>query len=171
MVSRRFFVAEFLLTGDSQVKSIFLFLAIFLVSTGLNAKGVDNSFKIDATTYSDGVLLVAVNRDNDFQLTIAGPGNSSYTRKYPSADPVFLDINDTNGEALADGLYQYEVWPIPAVTYTREESSRMPDRNNIKHESGPAVSPVGGSFRVVNGIIDDPELVEYDAGAFEGELQ
>jgi hypothetical protein len=153
------------------VKSIFLFLIILLVSTGLSAKGVDNNFNVNTTTYSDGILLMAENQNTDLQLTIAGPGNSRYTRKYSSADSVFLDINDTNGVPLSDGLYQYEVWPVPAVTYTREESSRMLDRNDIKHESGPVVSPVSGSFRVVNGEIDDPDLLEYDASVSEGAVE
>jgi len=72
---------------------------------------------------------------------------------------------------LTDGSYKYEAWPVPAVSYSREESARMPDRNSLKNTTGPRVSPVSGSFRIVDGIIDDPELVEYDARALEGALQ
>ena len=153
------------------MKSLFLFLAIFSVSTCLNAAGNDNSFNVNATTYADGVLLEADNRDINLQLTIAGPDNSRYTQKYSSADPVFLDINNTNGQPLADGFYKYEVRPIPMVTYSREESSSMPDRNSLKNTTGPKVSAVSGSFRIVNGFIDDSELVEYGAEISEGTVK
>ena len=139
-------------------------MAVFSVSTYLNAKDIDSSFKVTATTYADGVLLEAGNRDVDLQLTIAGPDNSRYTQRYSPTEPVFLDINNTNGQPLADGFYKYEVWPIPAVTYSREESSSMPDRNSLMNTTGPKASAVSGNFRIVNGLIDDPELTEYDAG-------
>ena len=153
------------------MKVTFLFLAVFLASTCLNAQGIDNSFNVNATNYADGILLESDNRDIGLQLTVAGPDNSRYTEKYSSADPVFIDINDANGQPLVDGSYQYEVWPVPAISYSREESSAMPDRNNLKNTTGPEVSPVSGSFRIVNGIIDDPDLVEFDARPLEGAVQ
>ncbi len=146
------------------MKSIFLFLVIFSISTNLNAKGNDSSFKVTATTYADGVLLVANNRDINLQLTVSGPGNYRSAQRYSSADPVFLDINNANGKPLADGFYKYEAWPVPAVTYSREESSSMPDRNSLMNTTGPKVSSASGNFRIVNGLIDDPELVEYEFG-------
>jgi hypothetical protein len=157
--------------GESPVKYMLLFLNTLLMSTSLSAQGIDNSFNVNATTYSDGILLIADNQNADLQLTIARPDNSSYTKKYSSNGSVFIDINDTNGEALTDGLYKYVVWPVPAVTYTREESSSMPDRNDIKHKSGPSVHRVSGSFRVVNGEIPDADLLEYSANGLAGAEQ
>jgi len=127
--------------------------------------------QVNATTYADGILLEADKRDTNLQLTIAGPENSRYTQSYSSADPVFLDISNTNGKPLADGFYKYEVWPIPAATISREESSKMPDRNSLMNTTGPKVSAVSGSFRIVNGSIDDPELIEYDAGIAQEEAK
>lgn len=145
------------------MKHIFLFLIIFLTSTCLCAKEIDIDFKVNVNTYADGILLEIENHDSDFQLTVAGPGNSRYTRRYSSDEPVFLDINNTNGEQLEDGFYKYEAMPLPAFTISREESSKMPDRNSLKNTTGPKVSAVTGSFRIVNGMIIDPELVEYTA--------
>lgn len=153
------------------MKLIILFLAIFSVSTSLNAKGIDGNFKVATKTYADGILFEADNRDINLQLTVAGPDNARYTQRYSSADPAFLNISNTNGQPLADGFYKYEVWPIPAVTYSREESSSMPDRNSLKNTTGPKVSAVSGSFRIVNGVIDDPELIEFDAGVSEGTVK
>ena len=153
------------------MKALFLFLAVLLASTCLYAKGVNNDFKVNTTNYADGILLEADNRDICLQLTIAGPGNSRHTQKYASAESVFIDINDANGQPLADGLYKYEAWPVPAVSYSREESSRMPDRNSLENTTGPDVSPVSGSFRIVNGVIDDPELIEYNDRDLEGAVQ
>jgi hypothetical protein len=146
-------------------------LLVTLVSTNLNAKAVTDNFSVDATTYSDGILLIANDSYNGLQLTIGGPGNKIFKQSYPPSDAAFLDINDIAGQKLPDGLYKYEIYPIPAVTYTREESSRMPGRNDVDFGSGPTVSPVSGSFRVVNGEIADSELQEFDASAFGGTVE
>ena len=148
-----------------------LLLLVTLVSTNLHAKAVNENFSIDATVYSDGILLIADDSNNGLHLTVGGPGNKTFKRSYPSSDAAFLDINDTAGEKLPDGLYKYEIYPIPAVIYTREESSRMPGRNDVDFGSGPTVSPVSGSFRVINGEIADSELQEFDASAFGGSVE
>ena len=142
------------------MRSKLIFVAIPLLAICTYAQAAGTNSGIQATTYSDGVLFEADNRKTDLQLTIAGPGNSRSTQRYSAADPVFIDINDTNGQPLPDGLYKYEAWPIPEVTYTREESSAMPDRNSLENTTGSGVSAVSGSFRIVNGLISDPELME-----------
>jgi len=150
------------------MKSILLFLAILLVSSSVYAKGGERSFEVKSTNYADGVLLEADNRDLDLQLTVSGPDNTRFTQKHFAGDTVFFDINDANGEQLGDGFYQYEVMPVPARTYTREESSKMPDRNSVKNTTSYQVSAVNGSFQVANGQIVDTELFEYDAEIEQG---
>ena len=145
------------------MKLMFLFLVIFLTSTCLSAMDIDSGFEVTINTYADGILLEMDNRDSDLQLTVAGPGDFRFTQRYSSANPVFLDINNANGERLEDGFYKYEAMPLPAFTISREESSKMPDRNSLINTTGPKVSAVTGSFRIVNGMIIDPELVEYTA--------
>ncbi|MBE9550303.1 MAG: hypothetical protein IMF09_12935 [Proteobacteria bacterium] len=42
----------------------------------------------------------------------------------------------------------------------------MPDRNSIKNTtSSRNISPVSGTFRIVNGSVIDPELSEYGTRA------
>lgn len=151
------------------MKSILLFLAMLLVSSSIYAKGAERSFEVKSTNYADGVLLEANNQDQDLQLTVSGPDNMRFTQKHFAGDPAFLDINDANGQQLTDGFYKYEVKQMPSRTYSREESSNMPDRNSIKNTTGGrSVSAVNGSFRVSNGQIVDTELIEYDAEIEQG---
>lgn len=147
------------------MKRIFLSILVLLLATSAHAQGQGDSPSIHAVTYTDGVLLSAEDNGIDIQLTVAGPDNSVTTQKYSGGETVFLDINDGQ---LPDGLYKYEAWPIPAVTISREESSRMPNRNDINLKSGPSVSPTSGYFRIVNGEIADPDLVEFSAANLEG---
>ena len=147
------------------MKRLFLFLLVLLFATSAYSQVEDSGVSILAVTYTDGVLLEAENNSVDIQLTVAGPDNSVTTQKYSGGETVFLDIN---AGQLPDGLYKYEAWPIPAVTISREESSRMPNRNDISLDSGPSVSPTSGSFRIVNGEIADPDLVEFSAAVLEG---
>ena len=141
------------------MKLLHLFLVGLLASTCLNAQDIDYNLLVNVTSYADGVLLETPNRDLDLQLTLAGPNNYRYTQRYSSADPVFIDINHTNGQSLEDGFYKYEAMPMPTITISREESSKMPDRNSLMNTTGPKVSAVSGSFRIVNGMIIDPDLV------------
>lgn len=142
------------------MKSIPLLMVILLASTNLSAKDADRPFAVEATNYPDGVLLLAEDSNLGMQVSIAGPDNSVSTRTFAAFDPAFLFVKDTNGQALSDGLYRYEIWPVPAVSYSREESSAMPNRNDISLKNGPSVSPVSGSFRISKGLIVDSELVE-----------
>lgn len=141
------------------------FLFLILLSANLFAKGVDGQFTVNTTTYEDGVLILSDNHETGFQVKFSGPGNFSVIQISSQGDSVFLDINNTDGQTLADGLYQYKVMPTPARTFTLAESSNMPDRNDIKPKSVAVVHPVYGSFRVINGEVVDADLQEYDASA------
>lgn len=152
------------------MKSIPLLMVILLASTNLSAKDVDRPFAVEATNYSDGVLLLAEDTDMGLQVSIAGPDKSVTTRTFAAYDPAFIFVSDTNKQPLSDGLYQYEVWPLPSHTYTVEESSAMPDRNTVNFYKGPSVSPVNGSFRVMQGMIVDSVLRETNENA-EGAVE
>ena len=105
------------------MKQSFLLILVLLLATSAHAQGLGDSASIQAVTHTDGVMLSADNNGIDIQLTVAGPDNSVTTQKYSGGETAFLDIS---GGQLPDGLYKYEAWPIPAVTISREESSRMP---------------------------------------------
>jgi hypothetical protein len=142
------------------MKNIWMAILALLLSAAAHSKGVTAHATIQASIYADGILLQANNPEVNLELMIMGPGKERTTRKIMSSS-VFMDIRNLDGEELADGYYKWEAWPTPVVTYSREESAVMPDRNSLSHKNSLKVSALSGSFRIVNGLIADPELVEY----------
>lgn len=145
------------------MKTVVCLLCVAVVSTQLYAKDKGDHFSVSSTVYSDGVLLMLDQESTDLQVTVSGPGNMRFTQDHLSTDAVFIDIKYLDGQILEDGLYKYSISPKPAVTYTREESAAMPDRNDLKAQPVPEVERVSGSFRVVNGQIPDTGLMEFGA--------
>lgn len=144
------------------MKRILIFLTILMVATAAYAKGVADNTTIQASAYPDGILFEVKGGDVDLQLSVSGPGNIAFTQRHAYADSVFLDIKQANGKVLADGLYKYDAWPVPAVTISREESSKMQDRNVLNGKTDAKVSPFSGTFRIVNGEVIDPDYDEFD---------
>lgn len=142
---------------------------ILILSSGVYAKGQAGDARIQATTYTDGVLFEVNAEDQGMQLVVSGPGKSVNSKRYSSADPVFLNTNGDGGEPMPDGLYKYEATVIPAITISREESANMRDRNLLIGKSDPKSSPVSGYFRIADGMVVDPMLVEYGRGQGKGE--
>ena len=141
---------------------ILVFLIVLMVAAAANANGVDKSgASIQASQHPDGILFDVRGGDVDLQLNVSGPGKAVFSERYAYAESVFFNINDASGVALPDGLYKYEARPIPAVTISREESSRMPDRNVFYGKTDAKMSPVSGTFRIVNGGVVDPNLDEF----------
>jgi hypothetical protein len=141
---------------------ILIFLVTLVVATGANAKGADKGrASIQASQHPDGLLFDVKGGDVDLQLDISGPGKAMYSKHYAYAESVFFNINNASGVALPDGLYKYEARPVPAVTISRAESSRMKDRNVLHGKTDAKLSPVSGTFRIVNGGVVDPHYDEY----------
>lgn len=141
---------------------ILIFMAALLLATGAHAKGADkDGASIQASQHPDGLLFDVKGGDVDMQLTVSGPGKASYSKHYAYAESVFFNINDASGVALPDGLYKYEARPLPAVSITRAESSRMKDRNTLYGKTDPKLSPVSGTFRIVDGGVIDPHYDEF----------
>jgi hypothetical protein len=143
------------------MKNIWMAMLALLLSVAAHSKDVTGPATIQSSTFADGILLQANDPSVNLELTILGPGKERTTRKIMSSS-VFMDTQSFDGQLLADGYYKWEAWPTPAVTYSREESSAMPDRNSLDREKAPKVSAFSGSFRIVDGLIVDPDLVEYD---------
>jgi len=149
---------------NKLMNHILITLAALVVATGAHAKGVDDGgASIQASQHPDGILFDVKGGDVDMQLNISGPGNATFSRHYAYAESVFFNINDASGVALPDGLYKYEARPLPAVTISRAESSRMKDRNVLNGKTDPKISPVSGTFRIVNGGVIDPNYDEFAA--------
>ena len=139
-----------------------------MLSSGVIAQGKSDHAGIRATTYSDGVLFEFSGEDKGMNLIVSGPGKSVNSKRYSSANPIFLDTNGDNGEPMPDGLYRYEATAIPALTISLEESTGLRDRNMLKGKSDPKSSPVSGHFRIADGVVVDSLLQEYDSGPGKG---
>lgn len=146
---------------------ILIFVTILLFATSVYSQGVGNTVAIQATTYADGVLFEANDNNTDFILNVSGPANSAFAKQYLSSGRIFININNEDGGPLADGLYKYEAQAVPAFAISREESSKMPDRNVLMGKSDPKSSPVSGNFRVLDGMVVDPLFEEFGARGME----
>ena len=145
------------------MKRIFTSLIVLSFATSVYSQGVDGNAEILAINYSDGVLFESVKSNNEFMLNISGPDNAMIEKRYSSAEPAFFSVNNENGGPLPDGLYKYEARAIPAFTISREESSKLRDRNTLVGKSDPKSSPVSGHFRIMNGVVVDSSLEEFTA--------
>ena len=153
------------------MKHVLIFLTILLVASGAYAKGANGKgANIQATAHSDGILFDVKVNDADLELSVSGPGKSAQSKRYAYAESVFFNITDAKGKALPDGLYKYEARAVPAVSISREESSKMQDRNVLHGKTDAKMNAVSGTFRIVNGSVVDPQLDEYgDSNLLSGE--
>ncbi len=149
------------MTGS--IRLLFVFLATLVLATGVNAKSADKGgASIEVFQQADGMLFNVRGGDTDLQLDISGPGKAMYSKHYSYAESVFFNVNDASGVKLPDGLYKYEARPMPAVRISRAESSSMTDRNVLYGKTDAKLSPVSGTFRIVNGGVVDPNINEFD---------
>lgn len=134
-----------------------------LLTIGLAATALAESESQDilVVSYPDFVAVDLVSKSHDMQFQVAGPNGYRTTQKYGSDATGFFETQSAEGVVLADGLYKWEAWTTPKDMISREESSAMPDRNNMtlsNNSSGPG--RISGSFRVVDGLIVDPDREE-----------
>lgn len=139
----------------------------FATTSFAESKG---SGDLQAITYNDGVLIESIDESASYQIKVSGVGNSTYFRSITATGYLFLDASDENGP-LADGLYKYEARPIPSFTISREESSKLRDRNILVGKSVAKTSPLTGSFRVLNGEVVDSMLKENHNNVSEGDSE
>lgn len=135
--------------------------ALLMIALVGNVQAQDVSNDIQVNRFTDFVAFELNSDAFNMNVSIAGPDNYSFAREYQGSETAFFDLTDASGGAMADGLYKYEIKPVPVRRFSRAESSAMPDRNTLYGKSAAKVSPVSGSFRVVNGQV-------VDAGLFEG---
>ena len=144
------------------MKQVLIVLSMLCMATGAFAKGApDNNVDIEAMPYSDGILFDVKAADSDLELSISGPGKMATSKRYTQAKSIFLETVQANGKSMPDGLYKYEARIVPTYVISREESSKMVDRNVLYGKTDAKSNPLSGTFRVVNGSIVDPELDEF----------
>ena len=131
------------------VLNLLVFGAALAASSG-------EEFAVEVTSYSDGVFLLSNRDDLDLEVNFARPDGTVTRSKHLSTDAVFLEVNSLFEGEVVDGLYRYEIVPVPIVTMTRDPGSDEVDPATVKQ---PAISGrriISGSFRVTNGTISDP---------------
>jgi hypothetical protein len=136
-------------------------MAVLLsVALAGNVQAQDASANIQVETFADFVAFQMNNSAFDMNVKVSGPSDYTLSADYPGSQVAYLDLLGENGDALADGLYKYEIKPVPVKRISREASSAMPDRNTLQGRSAPKVSPVSGTFRILDGQVVDPDRVE-----------
>lgn len=89
-------------------------------------------------------------------VTVSGGGEvSRYV--FGSGDTPFVSAFDAEGEALADGVYQWELELVPTVGTRRE---LMIEATKSGGRATSAQEPQSGAFTIVDGFIVDPTLEE-----------
>jgi len=134
--------------------------AVMIMSLAGNVQAQDESAEIQVQLFSDFVAFELNNDAFNMNVTIAGPGDYSLTKEYIGSETAYLDLAGEAGGAMADGLYKYEIKPVPVRRFSRAESSAMPDRNALHGKSAAKVSPVSGSFRIVDGQVVNAGISE-----------
>jgi len=125
-----------------------------------NVQAQDVSTDIQVETFADFVAFQLNNTAFDMNVKVSGPADYSFSRDYSDSQVAYLELQGDSGEVMVDGLYKYEIKPVPVNRISREASSAMPDRNTLYGKSAPKVSPVSGTFRILDGQVVDPNLVE-----------
>jgi hypothetical protein len=134
------------------------------------ARETATDFSVQATTYVDGILLESNRVDYDLELMIAGPDGIISRSRHGSRNPVFLAIDSFEHGQMTDGLYKYEIVPLPLISLTREAGADGQDPA-VVGRLAPKTSRINGSFRIVDGAIVDPDAVEDDYAAQQGSIQ
>lgn len=147
---------------------VLILVTILFFAASVHSKEVGNDVALQATTYADGVLFEAGSPGMDYTLTVSGPANVAFERQAKFSKPSFISISGEEEGPLPDGLYKYEARVIPAFTISREESSKLRDRNVLNGKTEPKSSPVSGNFRILNGVVLDSDLEESDAAYAKG---
>jgi len=129
-----------------------LILTLLMLSSIVHAQNADHHFKIEKTTYHDGVLITPSQTGLGVQITVAGPESFRVSHQYAADEPIFIDINNMADRFLMDGLYRYEVRP---------ETGGFDSPPGLV---GIQISPVHGSFRIRDGVLVDPALIENENG-------
>lgn len=146
---------------EDAMERLVLCTVMLLVAFGAYAKGEKVEFKIQQTTYSDGVLLESNLPDFDLELIVAGPDGAQVKTRHTGSNPVFLPATTEDGSPMADGSYKYEIVPLPLISKYRAPNAdeHDPALETTRHEK---VSRISGSFRVVNGSVQDPIEEEFE---------
>ena len=103
-----------------MLKKSIVLLALALAAQA-QAQSAGNDVLVEE--FDDFVAFELDNNNADMQLSISGPNGFFRSEKHPGNQPAFVEVRPFGGGSLEDGLYKYEIVPVPQVAYSREESS------------------------------------------------
>lgn len=145
-------------------KTIAILLGMSCAGSALAASD-GAKFEIQAFPTDRGVVLQSNNADIDLGLTLAAPDGSTVTSVYRGNEAIPLEAHTGD---LPDGLYTYEIRPIVLTGPTSDATPY--NLRGLGPEKSTGLSPTSGSFRVVNGQVTIPDLVEADHDLIDAEV-
>ena len=150
-------------------KQYFIALASFLFLTLLMA-GENPEIqqdKINVLYFPELLILEAEQPAMGLSIKIAGP-DGFYNRTVYPGNSATVDLLDSNGQLLPDGLYQYEARLVPQQL-TGLKQTVQPQLNKDRQLS--KYSLTNGSFRIIYGQIASPNSYEDETSAIREDRQ
>lgn len=140
-------------------------LTVLLLAAGSLCAHADASDQgIIIETYADFVAVDRVDTSSNLRMVVTGPAGYRQTLDHGADEIAYIETRSAEGVALADGLYTYEVWTEPKTLLTRATDDPRAGRDaGLKTKARITGGRTSGSFRVVNGVIVDPNLKEAPA--------
>ncbi|MCP4053028.1 MAG: hypothetical protein GY739_08165, partial [Mesoflavibacter sp.] len=117
-------------------------LTVFLITAGAAFAAP----LADVSTDASGVYFLSAD-GGDYQLTVSGPEGYYYRQTFTGSAPSF-SASGSEGQALADGTYTYELVAIP---------SKPAEGDRAKASLKRAQS---GAFTLASGSVVDPSIPE-----------
>ncbi len=143
---------------NHRVISLFLAATLVLSSFAMAGQLAQTQAGDAAISWQAGADVAALT------LTVSGPGGFQYQESFDGARAAF-SVFDNAGQALADGVYIYELRPTLALS-DAERENRAAERNQDPGAEAKAwivdegLDAQSGSFAVAGGRIVNPELQE-----------
>lgn len=145
-----------------NMKAFLCLITLVLMTSNTWSKSGGDSFSVEAVTYEDGVLLEPGNPDFAMEVIVAAPDGSQSRTIYSASEAAFLPVHGFDGQRLADGLYKYEIVPLP-VQLTAKHRQTPPELRGLPGYEVPSAPRISGSFTVLNGLVLDSMVTEDPA--------
>jgi hypothetical protein len=138
----------------------------FLLTLGLSLTAEARP-PFEPEVLADGILFWPSAAAGVSTVSLKGPGKLISRMDFAAGEVPFVDIHFVNGKPLPDGLYKYEIVAAPVAGPNLTASGKGKGRGNVDRNAftgmtDPKVSPVSGTFRVVDGEVVDPYLDEVE---------
>jgi hypothetical protein len=147
-------------------------LLVLSACVAASAQARDISRDIIVETYPDFVAIDLVSDTHNVEYTVTGPGGFHQRQLNALDAAAYVELQSADGATLADGLYKWEAWATPKKIIPREKSMAMANRNDFRMSTGAGNSRISGSFRVVDGLIVNPDVVEPGTiRVYQGEIE